>query len=96
MMENWMDFARAEDAHYEALFNEYMRECEEYEEETEKEYAVTYSYKGSKYEWDYYSTAEDEEDAEINFWDAVHRGCIKKGIPENIDDIEILEVREVA
>ena len=94
-MQSWMNYARAEDAHYAAMFNDYMRECE-YEEEDEKEYAVTWSYKGCKYEFDHYCIAEDEEDAEINFWDAVQSGCIKKGIPENIDDIEILEVREVA
>ena len=94
MMQSWMEIARLEDEHYAAMFAEYNREYEE--EETDKEFAVTYSHKGSDREWDYYSTAEDEEDAEINFWDAVQRGCIKKGIPENIDDIEILEVREVA
>lgn len=96
-MQSWSDFDRLETEHYNAMFAEYNRDYDyEYEEEDEKEYAVTYSYKGSKYEWDYYSIAEDEEDAEINFWDAVNSGFIKKGIPENLEDIEILEVREVA
>ena len=97
-MQTWAEFDRLETEHYNAMFDEYNRDYDyEYEEEeTEKEYAVTYSYKGSEYEWDFYINAEDAEDAEEEFWCAVLRKEITDGIPENMDDIEILDIWEVA
>jgi len=94
-MQSWADFDRIETEYYNAMFAEYNRDYE-YEEESEKEFAVTYSYKGSEYEWDFYINAEDAEVAEEEFWCAVLRKEIKDGIPENMEDIEILDVREVA
>ena len=95
-MQSWAEFDRLENEHYNAMFDEYNRDYEYEDEETEKEYAVTYSYKGSENEWDFYIDAEDAEDAEEEIWCAVLRKEIKDGIPENIDDIEILDIWEIA
>lgn len=98
-MQSWAEFDRLEDRYYAGMLADYDREYEQ--EEEPRKYCVTWTYAGCKYEFDYYGELEEDEafdakELEFEFMYKVRNGKIKKGIPENIENIEILEVREIA
>ena len=91
-------FDSLEYQHYWNMFDEYNKEIpyDEEEEEEEKSYLVTWSYKGCRNEFFRSFKAWDAEEAEHYFWLAVKNGRIERGIPQNLDDIEILEIWEAS
>ena len=101
-MQSWAEFDRLENEHYNAMFDEYNRGYED--EDAEKEYYISWTYKGSAYEFDYHAYGENEGEAECDFWDSVARGYIQKfvpkdtmdNLPKDINDFEILDIWEVA
>lgn len=70
------------------------------EPEKRVEYCINYSYIGCKNEFSYYAFLSEYEDfdaseLEFRFMRDVREGKIKRGIPKNLDDLEILEIMEV-
>lgn len=74
---------------------------DDYDPEKKNEYCITWTYEGCKYEFDYYGVLDeyeefDKEELEFRFMKMVREGKINKGVPENLEDIEITDIWEIA